>query len=384
MKYLDDYRDPRAAEALLKQVRATATRPWTLMDATGGVRHLLRLGVDRALPAGLELVQGPGCPVCAMPESSVDRAVAIATRPDVIFCTSGDLLRVPGRRGTLQDAQGRADVRVVYSPLDALGLAKKNPERTVVFFAVGFETTAPAAAAAVREADRLGLANFTMLSAQVRMAPLLDALLAAPGRRVRAVIAAGHVGTVMGLREFGPLVRRHGVPVVVAGAEPVDLLEGILRAVVQLEGGAYELENQYERAVRPDGNPLARASIEAVFEPADVAWRGVGRLPACGLTLRERFRPFDADARFPDPDRGPGPTTLDLPCEKVVAGRLRPADCPAFGTRCTAVRPLGAPMASPEGTCAAYHAHARRPPDPLLDRPIHDIAPATSCSPRGA
>lgn len=383
MKYLDDYRE-RAAEGLLERIRDTTTRSWTLMEACGAAHHLLRFAIDRALPVGLELVHGPGCPVCAMPLEALERAVALAGEPGVIFCTSGDLLLVPGCHGSLYDARERqGDVRVVYSPLDALALARKNPERTVIFFAVGFETTAPAAAAAVREADRLGLTNFVLLSAQVRMAPALAAVLEAPGRRAQAVLAAGHVGTVMGLREFERLAERHRVPVVVTGSEPVDLLEGILRAVVQLERGTHAVENQYERAVRPDGNPQARASIEAVFEPVDVAWRGLGRLPGYGLALRERYRQFDAAARFPDALPEHDPAAPCSPCGDVVSGRLRPCDCPSFAHRCTPDRPLGAPMASPEGPCAAYHRYRRKPGGPLLERPLSNVVP-TPFAPRGA
>ena len=386
MKYLDDYRE-RAADDLLERIRDTVTRSWTLMDACGAAHHLLRFANDRALPEGLGLVHGPGCPVCAMPVEALDRAIAVAAEAGVIFCTSGDLLRVPGRRGSLHDVRERhGDVRVVYSPLDALALAKKSPDHTVVFFAVGFETTAPTAAAAVREADRLGLANFVLLSAQVRMAPALAAVLEAPGHRAQAVLVAGHVGTVMGLREFEPLAERHRVPVIVTGSEPVDLLESILRAVSQLERGTHQVENQYERAVRPDGNPHARASIEAVFEPVDVAWRGLGLVPGCGLALRAQYRRFDAAARFPEtvPEHEPasaGPP--ELPCREVVSGRLRPFDCPSFGSRCTTDRPLGAPMVSSEGPCAAYHRYRRQPRATVLDRPINDVVP-TPFAPRGA
>jgi hydrogenase expression/formation protein HypD len=381
MKYLSDYRDPRAAQALLDKVRDAVTRPWTLMEVCGGqAHHLLRFGTDRAMPAGLELLHGPGCPVCATPAETVDRAVAVAAHPGVVFCTTGDVVRAPGRRGSLADVRDLGgDVRVVYSPLDALALARKHPERVVVFFAVGFETTAPTAAASVREADRLGLDNFALLAAHRRLAPAVEAVLDAPDGRAQAVLTAGHVASVTGLRAYEPMAARHRVPVVVTGSDPLDLLEGILRAVRQLEEGRHEVENQYARAVRPDGNPQALAAIDEVFEPADVDWPGLGRLPGSGLALREPYRRFDADARFPADEPRPDGCDLDATaCGDVVAGRVRPYVCPAFGTTCTPDRPLGAPMVSAEGACAAYHRYRRTTATPVTPGPAHALRAAAA------
>jgi hydrogenase expression/formation protein HypD len=384
MKYLSDYRDPRAAQALLGEIRDAVTRPWTLMEVCGGqAHHLLRFGTDRALPEGLELLHGPGCPVCASPPEAIDRALAIAALPGVTVCTSGELLLVPGRHGRLADADLHGgDVRAVYSPLDALALARKHPERTVVAFAVGFETTAPTAAAAVREADRLGLGNFALLAAHRRLAPAVEALLDAPDGRAQAVLAAGHVATVTGLHAFEVLAGRYRVPVVITGTEPLDLLEAILRAVRQLEEGRHGAENQYARAVRPEGNPQAVAAIDAVFEPADADWPGLGRLPASGLALRERYRRFDAAARFalsePAPNgRADGPD--GCACGDVIAGRVKPFGCPAFGTSCTPDRPLAAPMVSAEGVCAAYYRYRRSADAPLAPGTLRSLR--TSANP---
>jgi hydrogenase expression/formation protein HypD len=360
MKYLDEYRDAATMRDLLERIRRALTRPWTLMEVCGGQTHnLMKFGIDRALPNGLELVHGPGCPVCVTPLETLDRAMEIAARPDVLFCTFGDMLRVPGSRENLFGVRGHGgDVRVVYSPLDALALAVKHPDRQVVFLAVGFETTAPTAAATVIEADRLGLENFSLLVSHVRVPPAMEAILRAPGNRVQAFLAAGHVCTVMGGREYQPIARRYGVPIVITGFEPVDLLEGIWRTVRQLEQGTCAVENQYSRSVRLDGNPHAQAALEQVFEVVDYPWRGIGVLPASGLALRDRYRRFDARARFATAS---GPAVEPAECQSglVLAGRLKPNDCPAFATRCTPDQPLGATMVSAEGACAAYY-HYRR------------------------
>jgi hydrogenase expression/formation protein HypD len=362
MKYLDEYRDAGAARALLERLRRTISRPWTLMEVCGGQTHnLMKYGIDRALPDGLELLHGPGCPVCVTPVEVLDRAVAIAGRPGVVLCSFGDMLRVPGSDATLFDARGRGgDVRVVYSPLDALAIARKEPDRQVVFLAVGFETTAPAAAAAVLEADRLGLENVSLLVSHVLVPPAMEAILASPGNRVQAFLAAGHVCTVMGCGEYEAISGRHRVPIVITGFEPVDLLDGILRAVIQLEKGTCEVENQYARSVRPGGNLRARQAMEEVFEVVDVPWRGIGPLPASGLALRGRYRRYDARERFPGPLEAvgePGECQSGL----VLSGRLRPDQCPAFGTGCTPDHPLGATMVSAEGACAAYYRYRRHP-----------------------
>jgi hydrogenase expression/formation protein HypD len=364
MKYLDAYRDPQTARALLEQIARSASRPWSLLEVCGGQAHnLVRFGIDRDLPPGLELVHGPACPVCALPAVTVDRAVAIAGRAGVIVAAPGDLLRVPGGRGreTLLEARGRgADVRAVYSPLDALALARKHPDREVVVITAGFETTAPAAAAAVVEAERLGLANLSLLCAFFRLAPAVASLLAAADDLGSAVLVAGPACAVTGLREFETLAERFRTPVIVTGPEPVDLLDAIARAVRQLEAGTYKVENQYDRAVRPDGNPQVRAAISAAFEPADASWRGLGMLPASGLILRERFRRFDASARYSEAARPPS-APADCPDADLISGRLKPLGCPAFGTRCTPEHPLGPFMVSAEGVCAAFHRYRRSP-----------------------
>jgi hydrogenase expression/formation protein HypD len=363
MKYLDEYRAPEAARTLLEQIRRSVTRPWTLMEVCGGQTHsLMKFGIDRALPEELELVHGPGCPVCVTPLETLDRAMEIAARPDVVFCTFGDMLRVPGSRENLFGVRSRrGDVRVVYSPLDAVRLAEALPDRQVVFLAVGFETTAPTAAMAIIEADRLGLANFSVLASHVRVPPAMCALLESPGNRVQAFLAAGHVCTVMGVEEYYPIAERYRVPIVVTGFEPVDLLDGILRAVRQLERGTHAVENQYARSVRPEGNLHAQAAIEEVFEIADVSWRGMGRIPASGFVLRERYRKFDAAARFPSRN-APAAEPAECRSGLVLAGRLKPCDCPEFARRCTPDHPLGATMVSAEGACAAYYRYRRAAP----------------------
>ncbi|MGE3819763.1 MAG: hydrogenase formation protein HypD [Isosphaeraceae bacterium] len=375
MKYLNDDRNPRLARGLLDQIGEATSRPVTLLDAVGGqALNLLRFGTDRQLPEGLKLVHGPACPVCALPPERIDEAVAVAETPGVTLCAPGDLLRVPGTGATLEAVRARGgDVRTVYSALDALAMARKNPNRSVVYLAAGFETTAPAAASAVLEADRLGLEGFTLLNAQLRTIPGLAAALDAPAVSARALLAPGPVATVIGLGGFESLTARYGVPVVVTGPEPLDLLEGILRAVRQIDRGAARVENQYARAVRADGSPLAIEVINTVFEPADVIWRGLGEVVAGGLALRERFRRFDATARLgltahpTSHRRGPA----GCRCGEVIAGAIRPDACPAFAALCAPDHPLGAPMVSPDGTCSAYHryrrlSHAPRSSDPLL------------------
>ena len=367
MKYLGAIRDPRAARALMDRIRDSMTRPWAVLDICGGqVHNLMRLGTDCPFPDGLEVLHGPACPVSATPASVIDRALASAARPGTIVGTTGDLLRAPGGRGrgTLLAARERgADVREMYSPLDGLALARKEPHRTVVVLAAGFETTAPAAAAAVLEAARLGLHNLSFQTSFFRLASAVEAILSAPGNRARAVLASGPVCAVTGLQGFEPLAERFRVPVVVTGPEPVDLLEALARAVDQLERGTHAVENQYVRAVRPDGHPQAIAAIASVFEPCDADWRGLGLLPGSGLALRERFRRFDASAGI-SPFAGPfPPASVECRDGDVLAGRLKPSSCPAFGSRCTPDHPLGAAMVSAEGTCAAYHRYRPAPPE---------------------
>jgi hydrogenase expression/formation protein HypD len=362
MKYLDEYRDPELARALVASITRTATRPWSVMEVCGGQTHtLIRSGIDRLLPANVRVIHGPGCPVCVTPLEQIDRALAVAARPGVIFCSFGDMLRVPGSSNDLLRVRAAGgDVRVVYSPLDAVRIAKQNPGREVVFFAVGFETTAPATALAVQQAKGLGLTNFSLLVSHVLVPPALEAVLADAACQVQGFLAAGHVCTVMGFTEYEDLARRHRVPIVVTGFEPVDLLEGILMLLTQLEAGRCEVENQYARAVRRGGNAAAQAAVAEVYEVCDRPWRGMGVLPRSGLRLREAYRSFDAETRF-----GVSAITASEPAEcragEVLRGLLSPPQCEAFGTRCTPERPLGAPMVSAEGACAAYYRYGNRP-----------------------
>lgn len=356
MKHLDEYRDPVLARRLLAELRATATRPWALMEVCGGQTHtIVRQGIDELLPAGVRMVHGPGCPVCVTPLETVDKAIAIASRPGVVFTSYGDMLRVPGTTGDLLGVKARGgDVRVVYTPLDAVRIAREHPDREVVFFAVGFETTAPANAMAVLEAARTGVRNFSALVSHVLVPPAITAILDAPDNEVQAFLAAGHVCAVMGWTQYEPIAARYRVPIVVTGFEPLDLLEGILLAVRQLEDGRAEVENQYARAVRRSGNTAAQDAISRVFRVTDRTWRGVGPIPASGLALAQEFADFDAESRF-----AVGAVTAREAPECIAGDILRgtklPTDCTAYGRACTPRNPLGAPMVSSEGTCAAFH-----------------------------
>jgi len=356
MRYVDEYRNERISRALLDEIAGMVTRPWTLMEVCGGQTHtLIRQGIDQLLPPQIELVHGPGCPVCVTPLALIDAAIDIAKRPEAILCSFGDMLRVPGSSEDLFMARAAGgDVRVVYSPLDALEVARRNPEETVVFFAVGFETTAPANAMAVKQAKQLGIENFALLVAHVLVPPAIMAILVSPGNRVQGFLAPGHVCAVQGWREYEPIARDFGVPIVVTGFEPVDLLEGIRMVVGQLEEGRHEVENQYVRAVVRDGNLPAMAVIDEVFEVCDRAWRGIGVIPSSGLRLREAYRAHDAELRFPRGDGVPASESEVCIAGDVLRGRAKPHDCPAFGIECTPERPLGAPMVSSEGACAAY------------------------------
>jgi hydrogenase expression/formation protein HypD len=331
------------------------------MEVCGGQTHtLVRQGIDELLPAEVEMVHGPGCPVCVTPLAIIDRAISLAKRPDVILCSFGDMLRVPGSREDLFMARAAGgDVRVVYSPLDAVEVARANPDRTVVFFAVGFETTAPANAMAVRQARVRGIDNFTLLVAHVLVPPAMLAILGAPGNRVQAFLAAGHVCTIMGWTEYEPIAERFHVPIVVTGFEPLDLLEGIRMAVLQLEQGRAEVENQYVRSVVREGNPAAMRVVSEVFEPCDRAWRGLGPIPNSGFRLTAAYRSFDAEERFPEVIEE-APESEKCIAGMVLQGRAKPHECPAFGTECTPEHPLGAPMVSSEGACAAYFLAGRR------------------------
>ncbi|MFJ8200818.1 hydrogenase formation protein HypD [Streptomyces sp. NPDC096152] len=366
MKYLDEYRDPALARQLLDELGRIATRPWRIMEVCGGQTHtLVRQGIDALLPAGMRMIHGPGCPVCVTPLETLDRAMAVAARPEVVFTSFGDMLRVPGTDTDLLSLRARgADVRVVYTPMDAVRIARDRPDREVVFLAVGFETTAPANAMAVLHAARLGLTNFSLLVSHVLVPPAMTALLDDPHCEVQAFLAAGHVCAVMGWREYEPIAARHRVPVVVTGFEPLDLLEGILMAVRQLEEGRYGVENQYVRAVRRSGNTEAQDAVRTVFRVTDRSWRGIGTLPGSGLELRPAYARFDAARRFAVAGLRPAE---DPECiaGAVLTGARLPTDCPAYGTRCTPRRPLGAPMVSAEGTCAAFHAAGRTKEVPL-------------------
>ncbi|MEV7389756.1 hydrogenase formation protein HypD [Streptomyces sp. NPDC091215] len=360
MKYLDEYRDPVLARQLLDELRETATRPWRIMEVCGGQTHtLVRQGIDELLPAGMRMIHGPGCPVCVTPLETLDRAMAIAARAGVIFTSFGDMLRVPGTDTDLLSLRARgADVRVVYAPMDAVRLAAAHPDREVVFLAVGFETTAPANATALLHAARLGLTNFSMLVSHVLVPPAMTTLLDDPDCEVQAFLAAGHVCAVMGWREYEPIAARYRVPIVVTGFEPLDLLEGVLMAARQLESGRYEVQNQYARAVRRDGNTEAQDAVRTVFRVTDRAWRGIGTLSGSGLELDEKYSGFDAAHRF---DVGGLSPVEDPQCVAgaILTGAKLPTDCAAYGTRCTPRHPLGAPMVSSEGTCAAFHAAGR-------------------------
>ena len=360
MKFVDEYRDADLAAALAAEIRRVVTRRHVIMEVCGGQTHsILRYGLDRMLPDEIELVHGPGCPVCVTALDTIDRAHAIAMHPDVIFTSFGDMLRVPGSAGDLLGLRARgADVRVVYSPLDALALARAHPARRVVFFGIGFETTAPANAMALIAARRDGVANFAMLASHVLVPPAIASILQTPGNRVRAFLGPGHVCAITGCRAYESLAARYRVPIAITGFEPVDLLRGVLAAVHQLERGAHEVENAYARSVPRDGNPIARAAIAEVFDVVDRNWRGVGAIPKSGYRISEPFRAHDAEHVF---EVGAIATREPEACISglVLRGMKKPCDCPEFGRACTPATPLGATMVSAEGACAAYYAHRR-------------------------
>ena len=360
MKYLDEYRDPVAAQKLAEAIKRTVTRPWTIMEVCGGQTHtIVKYGIDELLPRQVELVHGPGCPVCVTALETIDRAHAIASRPEVIFCSFGDMLRVPGSRGDLLHLKSQgSDVRIVYSPLDAVNIAAANPGKKVVFFAIGFETTAPPNAMAVWVARKRGLTNFSVLVSHVLVPPAICAILDAPGNRVQAFLGPGHVCTVVGYAEYEPLAQRYHVPIVITGFEPVDMLEGVFMTVRQLEAGQAKVENQYGRAVRREGNAASRKLIEDVFEVCDRKWRGVGMIPQSGYRLREKYAAHDAERLFQVENIQTQESTVCISGD-VLRGMKKPHDCPAFGKACTPQNPLGATMVSAEGACAAYYAYGR-------------------------
>lgn len=360
MKFVDEYRDAKLAEDCAQRIARLVTRPWTIMEICGGQTHaIVKFGIDSLLPPTVTLVHGPGCPVCVTPLELIDKAIAIASQPGVTFCSFGDMLRVPGSRQDLLSVKAAGgDVRIVYSPLDAVKIARAQPERQVVFFAIGFETTAPANAMAVFQARQEGLKNFSLLVSHVLVPPAIEALLGSPLNRVQGFLAAGHVCTVMGFAEYEPLAAKHRVPIVVTGFEPVDVLHGIHQCLRQLEAGRAEVENAYGRAVRREGNLLAQALLRQVFRVVDRKWRGLGTIPQSGWGLREDFADYDAERRF-----GLADYTAEEPAEclsgLILQGVKKPHECPAFGTRCTPEHPLGATMVSNEGACAAYYRYRR-------------------------
>jgi hydrogenase expression/formation protein HypD len=361
MKFMDEYRDPVAAEHCVAAIRRLVTRPWTIMEVCGGQTHaILRYGIDELLPSGVTLLHGPGCPVCVTPLEKIDRAVALASRPGIIFCSFGDMLRVPGTdRDLLSVKAAGGDVRIVYSPLDALAIARDNPSKQVVFFAVGFETTAPGNAMSAFQAKRDGVPNFSILVSHVLVPPALEAILASPSCRVQGFLAAGHVCSVMGYSEYLPIAERHHVPIVVTGFEPLDLLQGIYLCLKQLEEGRAVVENQYARVVTEAGNRPAQSLVGEVFEIVHRAWRGIGEIPGSGLGLRDAYAEFDAERRFDLSEVGPRPEPAECIAGLVLQGLKKPHECEAFGGRCTPEHPLGATMVSSEGACAAYYRHRR-------------------------
>jgi hydrogenase expression/formation protein HypD len=361
VKYLSEFRDGEIAQKIAEDIKSITTRHWAIMEVCGGQTHsIIRNGIDQLLPPEIELIHGPGCPVCVTPLEVIDRALAIAAMPGVIFCSFGDMLRVPGSEKDLFRIKSEGgDVRIVYSPLDAVNIARENPSKQVVFFAIGFETTAPPNAMAANLAKKQGLKNFSMLVSHVLVPPAIEAIMTSPTNRVQAFLAAGHVCSVMGYWQYPPLAERFHAPIVVTGFEPLDVLEGIRRVVRQLENGEAKVDNAYARAVTQQGNLPAQKLLADVFEPCDRAWRGIGVIPQSGWRLRDEFREFDAEHRFDVS----GIRTQESPlCHsgEVLQGLIKPSQCPAFGKECTPRNPLGATMVSSEGACAAYFNYGRR------------------------
>ncbi|MEM6394881.1 MAG: hydrogenase formation protein HypD [Bacteroidota bacterium] len=356
MKYLSEYRDPDVAQQYLDEIHRSVTRPWTIMEVCGGQTHsLVRNGILNLLPKEVNMVHGPGCPVCVTSLSIIDKAIHLAERDNIILCSFGDMMRVPGSSRNLQEAKAAgADVRILYSPLEAVNLAAQNPDKEVVFFAVGFETTAPANALSVLHAKRRGVDNYSILSNHVLVPPAIKAVMDDPECRIQAFLAAGHVCTIMGTSEYHPLVEQYGIPMVVTGFEPLDLLQGILMVVKQLEAGEAKLENQYSRIVRPEGNEAAVNAIQEVFEITDLTWRGLAEIPESGLRVRNEYSKYDAMRKF-GINLAPVQENPDCISGQIMKGLAKPHDCPNFGTKCKPEMPLGAPMVSSEGACAAYY-----------------------------
>lgn len=376
MRFVTEYRDAEACQHIAHALQRLVTRPWTLMEVCGGQTHsIIKYGLDQLLPPEVTLVHGPGCPVCVTPLEMIEKALQLAARPEVTFCSFGDMLRVPGRSQDLLSVKGAGgDVRIVYSPTDAVELAQELPDRDVVFFAVGFETTAPGNAMAAYQARELGLTNFSMLVSHVLVPPAVEALLSSPQCRVQGFLAAGHVCTVMGYSEYEPLAAKYRVPIVVTGFEPVDILQGVHACLKQLEEGRAEVENQYARSVRPEGNLAAQELIREVFQVVPRKWRGIGEIPCSGLSLAEPYAAFDAEKRFGLSDQAVPEPEACL-SGLVLQGLKRPPECPAFGCECTPEHPLGATMVSSEGACAAYY---RYRPHGAAGPVPHDATPAVS------
>ena len=356
MKYLSEYRDPELVQQYLEQIHQVTTRPWKIMEICGGQTHsLVKNGILDMLPDKITMVHGPGCPVCVTPVSIIDEAIWLSKQPNVIICSFGDMLRVPGSHKSLLEAKAEgADVRILYSPLEAVQLAKQNPDKEVVFFAVGFETTAPANALSIVHADKSGVTNYSILASHVLVPPAMEAILGDPENQIDAFLAAGHVCTIMGTEEYYPIVEKYKTPVVITGFEPVDLLQGILMAVQQLENGEYKLENQYTRYVQREGNRMAIQTMEQVFEVSDRMWRGIGTIPQSGYEVNDRYKQYNSRVKF----RIDIPTALENPScisGDIMKGLKKPFQCPNFGTHCKPEHPLGAPMVSSEGACAAYY-----------------------------
>jgi hydrogenase expression/formation protein HypD len=362
MKYLDEYRDPEAALGLSREVHRVTRHPWRIMEICGGQTHaIVKFGIDELLPKQITLIHGPGCPVCVTPVELIDKALEIAARPEVIFCSFGDMLRVPGSKTDLLSVKASGgDVRMIYSPLDAIKLAELHPVKEIVFFGVGFETTAPTTAMAVYQAAKKGLKNFSLLVSHVLVPPAMEAILSSPDCRVQAFLAAGHVCAIMGCEEYVPIAAKYHVPIVVTGFEPLDILQGVLMCIQQLESGRAEVENQYSRAVRQEGNRPAQQLVHEVFQVVPRKWRGIGEIAQSGLGLRDAYAAFDAERKF-----GVAGMRVEESSEclsgLVLQGKIKPHECPAFGTRCTPEHPLGATMVSSEGACAAYYRYRREP-----------------------
>ncbi len=356
MKFITEYRSPELVAQYLEEIHQTATRNWTIMEVCGGQTHsLVKNGILQLLPEKVQMVHGPGCPVCVTPLNLIDKAVYLAEEKGVILCSYGDMLRVPGsKRSLLASKAVGADVRILYSPLEAVQIARDNPGREVVFFAVGFETTAPANALSVIQAQRAGVPNYSILASHVLVPPAIEAVMDDEEARIQGFLAAGHVCTIMGIGEYYPLVDKYQIPIVVTGFEPVDLVQGILMTVRQLEKGEHRLENQYSRVVRAEGNPEARKIIEQVFEITDREWRGIGTIPLSGYEVREKFAAYDANRKF-KVEIEKVPESSECIAGQVLKGIKKPHECPQFGKKCTPQSPLGAPMVSSEGACAAYY-----------------------------